>query len=608
MWTPKRILILIAGLALFMTGYGIYAFFLGGIDGLPELPISYAWGDSPPHIGPVENKIEKKLKQAFGDPCPELKRSIQLDLPPKGWGLAANTFEPEPDGRIKLSPFSAFMIPKNQDKKGEKLEINTIRCDVAYLTLDRKISNMAELGNRKVIAVELCRDPAKPPRKPPDKEQPPEPPDITIRNNRGTPFEDGDDLELTINDGHLFFEEAKNLIWTNGNVKLVDFQGKNPTKINAKGMELHLTKENNAAQGKAGGRPKGKKGDTLAGVEKLILLSQVDMQLFVDSRSGFLGGAEAPKQPAAGVAAQETQEPELVIIKTQGRFTYDLPKDLAWFDSPKTGGKGSFRDQVVVRRKHKSPDGDGKQPTQQFPLFDLDEVKCDHLVLQFRRKVEGAASANSDGRSINKEIESARATAWNGEMVDLDMPSEKIHATSLELEFFCATAKRGPKIILRGQPLMAAKEGHVLHAQELVLVGADKNGNGQEASAKGPGQFDMFDKSAPNDAPESRKFPWKAVFKDSLTSTKDRVGNKVFDLLTLKGDAALIDEEHKQALQAQRLLIWLEPDDPDRKANNPTPPTENPSGTPRQKPSKLEAFDQVMLISPDMNVRKADHL
>jgi hypothetical protein len=576
--------------------YGIYAFFLGGIDGLPELPPIYAESEYDPGGGCTiidEGKFDKKLRLAFGDGCPEVNRAIKLDFIGKGYGLAANRFEPEPDGRIKLSPFSAFMIPKKQDKNNKILEINTIRCDVAYLTLDRKINSMTELANRKVVAVELCRQPGKPRTKD-------DPPDITITNNRGTP-EASDDVELTIVDGKLYFEDAKNLIWSEGLVKLFDPQsGKDPTTVTAKGMEMYLTKESQPPA-KTASKHKGKKNDTATGVEKLILLSQVNMQLFVDSRSGFLGNGDGGKKPTA-VAPKEPKEPETshLIITTPGPFTYDVPKDLAWFDSPKAGARETFRDQVLVQREHKSPDGDSKKSM-------FDEVKCDHLELQFRRKTEETpAAANSDGRSINKEIESARATARTGDMVDLVMPTEKLHARSLELEYFCADAQRGPKIVLKGNPLMAAKEGHELHAQELVLIGADKNGNGQMASAKGPGQFDMFDKSAPEDAPDSRKFPWKAVFKDSLTSTKDKVGNKVLDLLTLTGDAAILDEEHKQSLQAQRLLIWLEPDESGKE--NPQPANENASGASRQKPNKLEGFEQVKMFSPEINIRQADHL
>ena len=39
--------ILLAGSAIFLSGYGVYAFFLGGIDGLPMLPVQYLPGNGP---------------------------------------------------------------------------------------------------------------------------------------------------------------------------------------------------------------------------------------------------------------------------------------------------------------------------------------------------------------------------------------------------------------------------------------------------------------------------------------------------------------------------------------------------------------------------------
>jgi hypothetical protein len=38
MWTPKRILLLVLGFVTFWLAYGVYAYFLGGVDGLPPLP------------------------------------------------------------------------------------------------------------------------------------------------------------------------------------------------------------------------------------------------------------------------------------------------------------------------------------------------------------------------------------------------------------------------------------------------------------------------------------------------------------------------------------------------------------------------------------------
>ena len=70
MWTPRRLLLLLLGLAFFGTAYGVYARFLGGIDGLPLLPEEYLvrrTGDSKEVVTPVtEPEINRKLRQAFG--------------------------------------------------------------------------------------------------------------------------------------------------------------------------------------------------------------------------------------------------------------------------------------------------------------------------------------------------------------------------------------------------------------------------------------------------------------------------------------------------------------------------------------------------------------
>ena len=81
MWTPKRVLLLASGLAVFVAAYLGYAFFLGGIDGLPALPSEF-W---PRETGTIDltqlpmQEIDRKLVQAFGDGCPELGRSFKVE-------------------------------------------------------------------------------------------------------------------------------------------------------------------------------------------------------------------------------------------------------------------------------------------------------------------------------------------------------------------------------------------------------------------------------------------------------------------------------------------------------------------------------------------------
>jgi hypothetical protein len=104
---------------------------------------------------PRESNVDKKLKQVFGEDSREVSRSIKLDFLARGWLMACDRFEPEPDGRIKLGPFSMakFRMPK---KDGDLKPIIAIRSEYAHLILDRRISHVTELGNRKILRIELA--------------------------------------------------------------------------------------------------------------------------------------------------------------------------------------------------------------------------------------------------------------------------------------------------------------------------------------------------------------------------------------------------------------------------------------------------------------------
>jgi hypothetical protein len=94
MWTPKRMLLLAFGLAQCLVLYAGYDHFLGGIDGLPPLPPSLFPGDAPPvPAAPKSNAINEKLKQAFGNPCPELGWSFKVELHSRNMVVAARSFE-----------------------------------------------------------------------------------------------------------------------------------------------------------------------------------------------------------------------------------------------------------------------------------------------------------------------------------------------------------------------------------------------------------------------------------------------------------------------------------------------------------------------------------
>lgn len=577
MWTPKRLLILLGGTVLFMGVFAIYAYFLGGIDGLPLLPIDYLRGEIEPPTPPVPpvGGTETKLKRAFGNECDELKRTIILDLRSKGMLLAANQFDIEADGRVKLTQFSAALFPKSRDDT-KFPEINTVQCQTAFLTLNQPVSNLTELSNRKIIGVELRGNRG-----------------ITMINNRRT-AEKTDDIEVLITNGPMFYEEKKNLIWTDGYVRLLDTQTQpNPTKITAQGMELKLTEETGPNRPKTAKAPKNApktKSDALSGLEMLHLKSNVEMHLYVDSTSGFLAGSPefGKKSDKAPGAAGKTSEKSHIVIKTSGPFYYNLTRELAWFDSPAPQGNNvpASPEQVLVSREHKV----GKSET-------YDQLLCDHLELQFRRKAaDPKARPDAASRSADKEIESALATTRTKEIV-LTMDSENLEAYGQELHFRAATATSGPQTILKGAPTMnAVKDCHKIKARELHIIGADKAGNGQQVFAKGPGQIDMWDKNN-----KARPYPTHALWKDSLISVKEKVGDKLLDVLTLTGDAGFIDEEHRQELHGQRLQVWLETAGGAGKKRE-------VQETAKQKLHKVEAWEKVSASSPEMIVRYTNHL
>jgi len=126
-WTPRRVLLLAAGVVVFLAAYVTYAQALGGIDGLPALPPRYfprvipEGTFEPPRVTPVE----ERLQQAFGRDCPELKMPIKVESP-RGIVVASRDYRFQSGGReMWLSPISMAIFSKAAGKAYP--EINTIR-------------------------------------------------------------------------------------------------------------------------------------------------------------------------------------------------------------------------------------------------------------------------------------------------------------------------------------------------------------------------------------------------------------------------------------------------------------------------------------------------
>jgi hypothetical protein len=587
------LLLLVVGLFLFFTTYAVYGHYLGGINGLPPLPLEYtreAQQNGPVWIPPPDrNLVNRMLEQAFGKDCDEVKkRAIKMEVGSRHLYLAADDFQILPDGRGQFKPFSIAIYGKGTGPGGYP-EINTLQADEAVLEFDKPLTNSAEqVGDRKIVAGTLKGN-------------------VRIVNNRRTPQRD-DDMYL-YTPGPVDYQESTHHIWTQAVVKLEDVQSKpEPMRVTATGMDLYLlADERSPRPGAASGRKK--KGENISGVETIKLRGDVTMTLFVDSRSGFLGNggpeaaqAEAPKPDKTSPAAGSPPKSK-VVITTQGPFEYDLVHDIARFS--------------ISRRRGIAPDLVEVTRFQNLRRLDLrDVLECDELELQFRRKEaaappRGQPLATPEGagdRGVALEIESAHAT---GTQVTLVSDSEALHAFGNDLYY---DARKHETTLTGEREMSAMKEGSLIFARGLRLKGGD-NKEAQGATALGPGRLEVLDS-------KTGTRPLKATWGKELVWSKDGAD----DVLTLTENASFIQvrppekpegtgadaaaakpdqgppnrkpELLEQELDADFLKVWLK----QAPASNAT------SGGQRRVPHHLIANGHVRAQSAEMHVHDTDHM
>src|SRR5262249_50138717 len=148
-------------------------------------------------------------------------------------------------------------------------EITTVRAKIAYLTFDRPISNYFDMSKAKIVGAEL-RD------------------KIEIINNRRKP-RSNDELYVYVPTGPLYYQSRpesaqgaprKPDVWTNTTLELKDYQSKpNPTLINAEGMDLYLTGDAPVPVAPSP-LPRKPRNETVNGVERITLRSNVRMELY----------------------------------------------------------------------------------------------------------------------------------------------------------------------------------------------------------------------------------------------------------------------------------------------------------------------------------------
>jgi lipopolysaccharide export system protein LptA len=597
MWTPRRIGLLLIGIAMFGTSYAGYArCHLGTIDGLPTLPEELRRPvDSNRHIEsppPRTSRVEAKLRQAFGEECQELKHPIKLELNSKSMVLAAGMAKFDEDGRVYLEPVSVALFGKNQND-GKGVEINTIKGDRAWLTFDRPVFTAQDMNGRKVTGAELVGN-------------------IDIVNNRRTP-ERTDDLVLHINHGPVYYKESTHLIWTEDRISVLDQQSTpKPTQVRGKGMEVELLTE---APAKPGAPARKAKQENISGVKRITIPADVEMYLYVEpNRSGMPGGDREPAKsddkapkPAPAKPAVEEEKAE-IIIRTPGRFRYDFNKDhdLATFDVPAVDPKHPARspeDVTVVRHMPK--------------LNTDDHLFCKHLELRLRRKESAPAakpgqpkSAAPAGKAPEQGLEIERAVATGGpKEVVITSDTEKLSAEGDE---FIHDARQ-QLTILRGKPEMQAdREGSIIRApelciQELPVPDGVKGPNGkvrtyQQVTAKGPGVVHMYDR-------DKKKAEDHASWTETLTSARDAdtkawCPDGPLDLLVLTGSARFWNDEQGSSLQGDTLKVWVMPREPE---GDPAAKSQ-PASQPAPRPRRVDAIGHVFSNSRELIIHDTSRL
>jgi hypothetical protein len=103
---------------------------------------------------PAVPEVDRELILAFGQNCKEVDRAIKLQLHTRHLVLACDAATVEEDGRLKLAPLSLVLF-RSRPPHGWLSGRDTITSDFAYLTFDRPVVNLTEIGGRKWIAAEF---------------------------------------------------------------------------------------------------------------------------------------------------------------------------------------------------------------------------------------------------------------------------------------------------------------------------------------------------------------------------------------------------------------------------------------------------------------------
>ncbi len=667
MWTPRRMMLGLGGLAAFVVVYLGYTAVLGGFDGLPPLPERFRPSAKPfesiPSQPLSQSALHRRLDLAFGPGCRETRFPILIEQRPKGLLFAADGFRIIADGPragwVEFSPMSVAVFNKARGPDGIP-DINTIYCDVAYIQFDKPVKSVSELDGRKVVTAELHADPEA-------RFNDPRKGRVQLNNNRKT-LDDNDDWEV-LTPGPVYYvaEPKPGLphITTQNAVQMTDHQNTGFPKpdrrtprvptVTGLGMKIYLAEDPKAAPKKDGAPapppPPAKKDAKAAsgpGIDLLVLDTNVEMNLWLEDGADLTGqppkkkdplppprevGKEVAKEepkpaakdgPKPAAKAAPAPEKRLLVVKTNGPFTHDMKKELAHFEKPAVQKPGLVEHVTVARIS---------QQTGQ------DLLDCEYLDVYFQRKTPPPPAKGKDGAPLPPPKKAADAEeggggmeiklmrAW-GETVVITSDSDNLQAIGTELVHDTAAKMT----ILKGnavQKVQAVKDGNLIQGSELHMF--SENNQVTQAHVFGPGSLGMGEVD-----PKSGEYVKQATWGDRLVYTKTVENGKPFDLMTFTGKpaagpAVFLDraaDGSAQRVQANQLKVWLIPSpktdpkadpkkepakkeaekkEPEKKDAAKKEPGKDDAAK-NAKPHRMEATGDVTSTTPDVVVKRADYL
>ncbi len=653
MWTPRRVLLLLVGTLLFGGVYGAYAYALGWIDGLPQLPdrmLVRSDGEFRPPDRPVLPTVQL-LREAFGPGCAEENPSTYANQftfrSGDSWVVVATGRVPNPEGKsVTLSPFSVAVFgkprPPHLRAPGEVVEISTFHADKAVLELDRHVAGLTDMNKAKVVRLELVSEP-----------------EATTDDKRrglvhiGNNQRSGDPNKALVlrTPGPVFYRDPRNSgpkgagpdVWTDAAIEVVDRQnlprdygepapqtapargdelraagvvpdilaGRRapPPTVTAIGMKVFL---DDSPSDKAA-PPVAKKGSAgFSGVSRLELGEKVLLNLWVDSRQSVvttpggdggaspLGVADEPPAAAAVVgglftAAQSIRRLDraLLQVETLGPFAYDSVRNVARFEVIPQADPAVLNDVQVHRL-----------PPRGKPQRLFSQV----LEVEFHGPPTGATPPAAPGapttpRPAGPSFKQLHAWTYTpGRLVSVSSDEDRLNAFGFDLVH--DQAKNATT--LKGTPLTAIREN------EPRADGKPAGGNVLTAGAAGrPATLTMTTLPAATPGakrvmtthidgagnmklfdPNTGANTVEATWTNSLAHTRDAVQMREFDLLTFTGAAMFEDKKAEFWLKGNVLKLWLD--------------QSSPGGQPL--PHRVQALGDVSSHSSDYDIERSDHL